>query len=69
MDLHRALKPGCVNWALRSRISNLNERFLGKREPWLIESRRAKNGCNEYRLVKLVEFDENGQSWMVGRAA
>ena len=60
-DMSRAIKPGAVNWALRSRIScDLNKRIL----PPLglhIEHRIGANRMAEYRLVKV---EENGQYLM-----
>lgn len=46
IDLCLRLKPGRPNWALRSRISDLNK----KMSEWRIESRIGKNGCADYRL-------------------
>lgn len=45
IELHRTVKPGCVNWALRSRISDL------KRKGYEIESRIDANKQAAYRLV------------------
>ena len=44
IEIAKALKPGCINWALRSRISNL------KQKHWDIESRLGYNRMAEYRL-------------------
>ena len=52
IDISRILKPGCVNWAVRSRRCNLNKRFFEKKEPYYIERRTGENGCADYRLVK-----------------
>mgnify|MGYP001591450754 CR=1 FL=1 len=51
IDLMKDLKPGCVNWALRSRVSDLNKTLPSK--GFHIESRIGKNRCAEYRLVSL----------------
>ena len=45
-------KPGAINWAVRSRISDL------KKSGYTIESRIAKDGQAEY---KLVQQEINGQ--------
>ena len=58
VDMSRTLKPGAVNWALRSRIScDLNNRIL----PPLglkIESRLGENGMADYKLVKIEPQSE-----------
>ena len=45
IDMHRSIKPNCVNWALRSRCSDL------RRKGYNIESRIGANRQAEYRLV------------------
>lgn len=50
LDIMRIIKPGCINWACRSRISELNSRGYN------IVSRKSKeNKCFEYRLVNSVQ--------------
>ena len=62
IQLHHTLKPGCVNWALRSRISNLRDKFRLNREPYIIQKRIGENGCAEYSLIKIQWLIEaNGQ--------
>ena len=51
IDISRILKHNCVNWAIRSRRSDLNKRFIVKKEPYYIERRLGENGCAEYKLV------------------
>ena len=44
VDIMRDAKPGAVNWAVRSRVSD-----LGKKG-YKIDHRIGKNHCAEYRL-------------------
>ena len=65
ISMSRDLKPGCVNWAYRSRISEINKRLVGER----IESRINETGCAAYRLVTVeaiyqYQYDEVGQYQM-----
>ena len=54
IDIQLNLKPNAVNWAMRSRISDMNRFWLKKHKlDFFIESRLGKNGCAEYRLVKI----------------
>lgn len=53
INIMRDLKPGCVNWAVRSRISDLKKKFLRYNLPYEIENRIGENGQAEYKLVKL----------------
>lgn len=52
VDIMRELKPSAVNWAVRSRIAELNERFKKNMKPYRIESRLGENGCADYRIVE-----------------
>lgn len=42
-------KPGCINWAVRSRISDL------RKKGYNIISEIAENGCAKYKLIKKIE--------------
>lgn len=53
IDIMRDLKPGCINWAVRSRIPDLKNKFLRYNMPYRIENRIGENGQAEYKLVKL----------------
>lgn len=54
VDMMLELKPGAVNWALRSRISDLNRRGMPSHPTgFRIESRLGENGCAEYRLQEI----------------
>ena len=44
LEIITRCKPGCINWSVRSRISDLN------RDGWAIESRIGGNRQAEYRL-------------------
>ena len=46
ITMSKDLKPNCINWAYRSRISNLRQKGF------VIERRLGENGCAEYHLVK-----------------
>ena len=50
IQMTKDLKPGCTNWAGRSRISDL---ILKKK--FNIESRIGFNGCSDYRLILKTE--------------
>ena len=70
IDMMRDMKPGCIAWAMRSRISDLNRKVLPGTGMW-IESRIAKNGMADYRLVskEVQEYDDQGQALMFGVVA
>jgi len=55
VDMMRFLKPDAVNWALRSRVSDLNRKFAKEGLPYKIESRLGESGCADYRLVSTDE--------------
>lgn len=52
IDAQRTLKPNCINWAFRSRISDL------KKKGYFIESRIGENGCAEYQLDILKSIEK-----------
>lgn len=45
ITMSKDLKPNCINWAYRSRISNLKEKGH------IIDHRIGENGCAEYKLI------------------
>ena len=53
IQLMMKLKPNSINWAVRSRISEL------KRKGHNIQSRIGGSGCAEYRLVQTGGFTDN----------
>jgi len=57
LDIMQRGKPGAINWAVRSRISDL------KKKGCQIESRLDENGMAEYRLIPQVtyQYDNQGQ--------
>jgi hypothetical protein len=55
IQLSQMCKPGCVNWAARSRISEINKDLISKNQ--IIRKRIADNGCADYRLGNLDELD------------
>lgn len=58
LEIMQRAKPGCINFAARSRISDL------KRKGYQIESELDTNGCAKYRLllVNAPRYDSNGQA-------
>ncbi len=58
VDMCLSLKPNAVNWAVRSRISNLNKSFQKIEPPEEeIESKIDTNGQSKYKLIKLGQLD------------
>src|SRR3990167_3900037 len=51
------MKPGCVGWAMRSRISDLNKKL--PQEGLMIESRIGKDGMAEYKLVRIGSIPDS----------
>jgi hypothetical protein len=49
IDIMKDLKPGAINWSVRSRISNLREKGYN------IESKIDINGQGSYRLLGKIK--------------
>ena len=56
IDIMRQGKPGAVNWAVRSRISDLNRKFSRDRAGFFIESRIDVNRQAKYRLITCERY-------------
>ena len=55
IEIMKQGKPFSVNWAVRSRVSDLKKRGC------IIESRIGKNGQAEYKLLWTYKIDDKGQ--------
>ena len=52
-------KPGCINWAVRSRISDLKKKGHNIRS-WI-----DRNGQAVYQLLPAVKYDSEGQGILI----
>ena len=67
------LKPNARNWAVRSRISDINRRrvskeFLRALTGYYIKGRIGANGCEDYRLIKVEPVCREGQYQLFSEA-
>ena len=59
LDMMARLKPAAINWAVRSRISDLNKEFAQQKKPYKILQRIGRNRNADYILVEVDSNNEN----------
>jgi hypothetical protein len=71
-DLSKALKPGAISWAYRSRISNIKIMLETNPESlFKMEHRPGSNGLYDYRMAHVhyiepsVNWDQAGQGALI----